>query len=244
MVFHQHRQGVFDGDAIAKHALVAEIVVFMLGVEVQRFELFVVRHIQREGIIFGFGIAVGAWVELRDAAVFCIFFAIELQAAFGVHALRVAGQPEVHQVEVVGGFVHQQAAAVALFTVPAAEVVRAVLGVEQPLKVNGSDVANHPLHQQFTHFAVVRRVAIVKGHAHGMPGLFDGIEDTQRAFFINGHRFFGDHIAARMQRTDDIVIVGTVHGGDDDDIRARFADHLFELYRFPGGYRLCAFFLQ
>ena len=47
-----------------------------------------------------------------------------------------------------------------------------------------------------------------------------------------------------MQRADDVIIVGAVHGGNDDDIRASFADHLFELRRFPGGYRLCAFFLQ
>ena len=91
MVLHQYRHGVFDSDAIAKHALVAEIVVLMLGVEVQRFELFVVCHIQRERIVFGFGKTVGARVELRDATFFGIFFAVELQAAFGVNALWVAG---------------------------------------------------------------------------------------------------------------------------------------------------------
>ena len=144
----------------------------------------------------------------------------------------------------VGRFVHQQAAAVAFFTVPATEVVRAVLGIEQPLKVNGGNVADRALHQQFTHLAVVRRIAVVKGHAHRVPGLFDGVQNAQRALLVDGHRFFGDHIAARVQRTDDVIIVGAVHGGDDDDIRPGFADHLFELRRFPGGDRLGALFLQ
>ena len=130
---------------------------------------------------------------------------------------------------------HQQAAAVALLPVPAAEVVRAMFSIKQPLKMHRVNLADGVIHQQFTHFAVVRRIAIVEGDAHGFAGLFNGIKNTQRARLVDGHRFFGDHITARAQGAHDIVIVGSVHGGDDNRIGLRFADHRLKLRRLPGG---------
>ncbi|MNP31472.1 hypothetical protein D3C76_1245920 [compost metagenome] len=209
----------------------------MFGVEIERFKLGVLRHLQGKGICFRLGEAVGAGVKVRHAALLRVLPAVELQAAFGVNPLRVAVQPEVHQVKMVGGFMYQQAAAVAFFPMPAAEVVCAMFGVEQPFEVHRSDLANRPLHQQLAHLAVVRGVAVVEGHAHAAAGLFDGVENAQGALFIDGHRLFGDHIAAGVQGANDVVVMGTIHGGDDNYIRARLADHLFKLRRLPGGNR-------
>ncbi|MNN56040.1 hypothetical protein D3C81_1709490 [compost metagenome] len=103
--------------------------------------------------------------------------------------------------------------------------------------MNRKDVANGTVHQQLAYLAVMRSIAIVKGDAHLVSGLFNGVENTQGALLIDGHRFFSDHITARVQRPHDIVIVGAVHSGHDDDIGAGFADHVFKLCGFPGGYR-------
>ncbi len=241
MIFNQHRQGVFDGDAVAEHALVAEVVIFMLGIEIERLKLGVLRHLQGKRIRFRVGKAVGAWVELRHAALLGVLPAVELQAAFGVNPFRVAAEPEVHQIEMVGRFVYQQATTVALFPVPAAEVVCAMFGVEQPLKVYRSNLANRALHQQLAHLAVVRGVSVVEGHPHAAAGLFDGIENAQGALFVDGHGFFGDYIASGVQRPNDVVVMGAIHGGHDDNIGTRFADHLFKLRRLPEGNRLCPF---
>ena len=51
-------------------------------------------------------------------------------------------EPEVDQVEVVRGLVHQQPAAVALVAVPAPEVVGPVAGVQHPLEVHASHLAD------------------------------------------------------------------------------------------------------
>ncbi len=137
----------------------------------------------------------GAGIELRDAAPLGILFTVEAQPALGVDALGIAPQPEVHQVKMVSRFMHQQAAAVALLPVPAAEVVRAVFGVEQPLKMDGVDLANRTVHQQLAYLAVVRRVAVVKGYTHAAARLFDSVKDTQGALLINGHRLFSNDVA-------------------------------------------------
>lgn len=140
----------------------------------------------------------------------------------------------------VGGFVHQQAAAVAFFPVPAAKIVRAMFGIQQPFKVDRKDLADGAVHQQLTHFAVVRCVAVVERDAHLAARLFNGVKNTQRTGFVDGHRFFGDDIAARIKRAHDVVVMGAVHGGDDDDIGLRFTDHLFKLRGDKTGHRLGA----
>ena len=73
---------------------------------------------------------------------------------------------------------HQQAAAVALLPVPAAEIVRAMFGIQQPFKVHRKHLADGAVHQQFANFAVVRRIAVVEGHTHFAARLFNGVKDA------------------------------------------------------------------
>jgi hypothetical protein len=65
LVFHQHREGIFNSDAIAENALIAPVVIFMLRIQIERLKLRIVRHVQGKRIFFGRRIAVGAWIELR-----------------------------------------------------------------------------------------------------------------------------------------------------------------------------------
>ena len=77
-------------------------------------------------------------------------------------------------------------------------------------------------------------IAVIEGNAHLAARFFDGIENAQSALLINRHRFFGNHIATGMQCTHYVIVMGAVHSGDDNNIRARLADHGFEIRRFPG----------
>ena len=57
--------------------------------------------------------------------------------------------PEVNQVEVMGGFMDEQSAAVPLVPVPAPEVVCAVAGIQRPFEVNRGHLADGVIHDQF-----------------------------------------------------------------------------------------------
>src|SRR5204863_484036 len=72
-------------------------------------------------------------------------------------------EPPVDQVEVVARLVDHQPAGVALVAVPAAEVVGAVAGVEEPLEVDGEDAADRAGLEQLLDSAVARGVAEVEG---------------------------------------------------------------------------------
>ena len=101
---------------------------------------------QGKRIVLGSGIAVRARVEVRHAALLGVLFTVEAQAALGVNPQRITIEPEVHQIKMVSRFMHQQAAAVALLPVPAAEVVRAMFGIEQPLKMHRVNLADGVVH--------------------------------------------------------------------------------------------------
>ena len=123
-VFDQDVHRVFDGDVVPKHAPVADVSAVRLGVQVQAFELWVVLDIDRKWIVFGCLAPVTAVVEVLDPTFLCCCASIEVEGSEGEYGFRLRVQPEVHQVEMVGGFVDEQPAAVRLVAVPPAVVVR------------------------------------------------------------------------------------------------------------------------
>ena len=66
----------------------------------------------------------------------------------------------------VSRLVYQEAAAVALVTMPATEVIGAVLRVEHPFKVDARDLTNCPRSNQLGNLGVVRGVSVVEGDAN------------------------------------------------------------------------------
>jgi hypothetical protein len=149
-------------------------------------------------------------------------------------------EPPVHQVEVVRGLVHQQAAAVVLLAVPAAEVVGAVPYVEQPLEVDRQHLADGAVGEQAADLLVHGVEAVVEGDGEGVAGLADGAEDAGAATGVDGHRFLGDDAAAGLQGRDDVAVVLGVDGRDDDLVDALLGEQFGEAVGFPRGGGGCA----
>ena len=95
--------------------------------------------------------------------------------------------------------------------------------------MNRSDPTDGPFHEQRLDFCAGRGIAVVEGDFEVSTGALNRIEDGFALFEVGRHRFFGDHVAARFQRTDDKLVVGAVDGGHDDRVRLRFADHPAEI---------------
>lgn len=127
--------------------------------------------------------------------------------------------------------VDEQSAAVAFVAVPAAEIVGAVRRVEQPLEMDARDVADRAGSDQLAHFGVVRRVAVVERHAQVPAGTLDGVENRLAFLLVDGHRLFGDDVAAEFHRADDVMVMRPVDGGDDDGVGFRLANHVVEPVR-------------
>src|SRR5690606_24133975 len=136
--------------------------------------------------------------------------AVEEQPAAGVDLRRTAVQPPVHQVEVVGRLVYQQTTGVALVTVPAPEVVRAVADVQQPFEVDRADLAHHALGEQLPDPLMDRVVTVVERYRDVPAGACHGVQDLPAAGDVDGHRLLGDHVAARLQRGHDVLRMGAV----------------------------------
>src|SRR5699024_11410142 len=125
-VVHDRGEVVLGGDAVREDGLVAPVSVVLLGLEVEGLEPFVGTQVQLERVV-GAVVRAALGQQLLPAGG-GVVLAVEAQTAPGVDPRGGVREPPVDQVEVVGGLVHEQAAAVGLVAVPAADVVRAVLG--------------------------------------------------------------------------------------------------------------------
>ncbi len=126
--------------------------------------------------------------------------AVEAQVGLGEHQLGAGRQPPVDQVEVVGGLVYQQPARLVLAAVPAAEVVRAVDGVQRPLEVHGGDIADPAVRDGLPYRRVTGGVAVVEGDDE-LPGVaLGGVGDPLAALGVDRQRLLHHHVAAGVQR--------------------------------------------
>ena len=127
------------------------------------------------------------------------------------------------------GLVDHQAAGDFLLAVPAAEIVRAVQRVQQPVKIHGHDVADGAAHEHVLDLRARRRIAVVEQHAHVAVVALAGVDDALRLFGRGGQRLFGDAIAAGVQRAHDVFVVERVGAGDDDAVGLQLLQHLVEV---------------
>jgi hypothetical protein len=123
------------------------------------------------------------------------------------------------------GLVDKETATVALVAMPATEVVCDVRGVEHPLEMYACHRADCTGLQMFPHFGVVWCVAIVEDYAHILPGSFARIEDLSTAGSVDGHGFFNYDVTAQFKGADDVDVVGSVDGGDNDFVGLRLMNH-------------------
>ena len=151
VVGHQRVHRVLDVAVVAKHAAVAEIPVVAFLIEIKRLQRRTRRQIERETALRLLRTGAAALVRARQPHPPCRRCRIEFALARRHHRHRHRAEPPVHQIEMMGGFVHKQAARVFLLAVPAPEIVRAMVRVEQPVKIHRQHLANLAAHQQLLH---------------------------------------------------------------------------------------------
>ena len=228
-VVHQRREVVLGGDPGREHGLVATVAVVLLGLEVERLEPLVGAQVQLEGIV---GAVVRAPLRKRcQAALGGGVGPVEAQPAARVDLHRRIREPPVDQVEVVGGLVHEQAAAVGLVAVPAAEVVRAVLGVQHPLEHHRDHLADLAGRDDLLQRGVAGAVAVVEGHHHRAAGAIDRLLDRAGRGGVDGQRLLDHHVGPGVQGAHHVLGVEAVHAGDDHAVHRLLGDDLLELVR-------------
>jgi len=227
--------GVLGGDVVAEDVAVAQVTAVGLGIQVEAAQRFVGFEADGERVGGGGFLAGVAVVAVAFAARGRVFASVEEQVTLGVDGTGDRVDPPVDQVKVVGGLVHEQAAGLVFFAMPAAEVVGAVAGIQHPGKVDVARAADRALHDQLAHGGCKRRVAVVECHAQRAAGPLDRVEDLAGLGVIGGHGLFGDGVAAQLHGAADVVVMRGVHGGDDDDVRPGFGYHAVEVAGVVGG---------
>src|SRR5690554_2549936 len=112
---------------------------------------------------------------------------------------------------------NQEAAAVALIPVPAAEIIRSMLGIKQPFKVDRGHIANYPVPDEFSDLSIMRSVPIVEGYPQAASRLLDRVEDGLTFLCVNGQRFLSDDITAHFHCLDNIDVMSAVDTGNQDN---------------------------
>src|SRR5690606_9650137 len=126
-----------------------------------------------------------------------------------------------------------QTTGVALVTVPAPEVVRAVADVQQPFEVDRADLAHHALGEQLPDPLMDRVVTVVERYRDVPAGACHGVQDLPAAGDVDGHRLLGDHVAARLQRGHDVLRMGAVDSGDQEGVDPLCGEHGAQLLGVP-----------
>ena len=65
---------------------------------------------------------------------------------------------------------HHQAAAIDLVAMPAAEIIRAMPRIQEPMKINRKHAPDETVPQKFFDLRTRRRVTIIERDAHTTPG--------------------------------------------------------------------------
>ena len=97
------------------------------------------------------------------------------------------------------------------------------------MEIDREHVADLAAHEEVLHLRAGRGVAVVEGDAEVAAGALRGVEDALAHRGGRGEGFFRDDVAAGLEGAHDIVGVGGVDGGDDDEVGLRLADHFFEI---------------
>ena len=112
---------------------------------------------------------------------------------------------------------------------PAAEIVCTVAGIQYPLEIYTERLPDGSVPQQFLDAGHVGLEAVVKSDDDLPPALLFGSEDGSAFLVVNRHWFLADGVASRLQRTDDVLVVIAVNGGDDHNVGPSLAHHRVEV---------------
>lgn len=230
VVTHQDVHGVLDVDVGAEDAAVAEITVIFFIIEVEFAQGLASGQVEEEAAFLGLRAGVAALVITFQAEALRHVRGVEVPFAGGENRSGDGGEPPVDQVEVVGRLVYHDPAGVLLVAVPAAEVVRAMKGVEQPVEIDRENVSDHPVHQELFDLGAGRGVAVVEGDLAVTPGAFLGIDDLAAFLRIDRHWLFRDDVHSQLHAAHDVGMVSRIHRGDDDPVGLLFLHHLFEIF--------------
>src|SRR5947209_599215 len=123
--------------------------------------------VQRQGkwVVGGFRDPGITLVGIMLAARLGIFLPIEEEIAERTNMTRIGIDPPVNQVEMMRGLVDEQSTAIVFFAMPAAEVVRAMISVQYPGKINRQWPPYYTLHHQFAETRIRRGVAVIEAHS-------------------------------------------------------------------------------
>ena len=125
----------------------------------------------------------------------------------------------------VRGLVNKQPTRIFFFAVPPSKIICAVVRVEQPVKVHREHVADHAAHQQIFDLRARRRIAVIERDATTPACAALRCQHTTTLLRVRRHRLFRDHIASRLHRPDQVIMVRRIDRCDDHRVRLHLGQH-------------------
>ena len=114
---------------------------------------------------------------------------------------------------------------------PATEIVRAVAGVQMPAHIHRQRLADDAGHEKFANFGYAGTVAVVEGNTQVFSGSGNRVQNRPGFLSVDRHGLFAYHVAAKIHRPDNILMMGAVHRADDNHIRMFTANHFIKIRR-------------
>ena len=121
------------------HILVTMISILFLSLGIEALQCRVILKMNRKRVLARFFAPTCSLVTLRESVLLTILLAVERELAESGDFNWLGVNPPVHQIEMVAGLVHHKATRVCLASVPPAEVVGTMDGIQEPLEVNRED---------------------------------------------------------------------------------------------------------
>ena len=129
----------------------------------------------------------------------------------------------------VRGLVHQQRARIFFQPVPPAEIVGAVVGVQIFVKVHRNNVTKGLLQQKLLYLLGFWIVTSIEGDGDLLTRLLLSIQDRCALLLVGAEWLFTHHIAAQLERPNDVTRVSSIHCCYHDRVRANLFDHSIEI---------------
>ena len=129
----------------------------------------------------------------------------------------------------MGGFVHEQAAAIGFFTMPTPEIIRAVAGIQQPTEIDQQRTPDYTSLQQLSEARIGGRITIIEGNPQRFATAPQRCEDSLQAVQRGGQRFFADDITAGFQRRDNVMMMPGINCSHDDGVGLPIRQHTREV---------------
>ena len=163
---------VFNINPVRENALIPDISIVFFIFKVQLVKIRAFGYGKCKGIFLCCRIIFCPGVKFFDAPLFSIFPAVKFQIPHRIDCFRPGLDPPVDQVEVMGGFVDHQAAGIPFVPVPASEIIRPVIGVQKPFKVDAGQSPANPAGKQFPDFSIAWTVTVVERDGIFFPVFF------------------------------------------------------------------------